>query len=115
MQRVCFRLQVKADRLAEYKARHRQVWPDMLRALQHAGWHNYSLFLAESGELIGYFETSSLLEAQRAMDRTEVNTRWQAEMSDFFDDLGDAAPDQGFVVLEEIFHLEDQLPSDSPT
>jgi L-rhamnose mutarotase len=33
MQRVCFQLQVKPDRLDEYRARHAAVWPDMLRAL----------------------------------------------------------------------------------
>ena len=30
--RVCFQLQVKPDRLAEYKERHAHVWPDMLAA-----------------------------------------------------------------------------------
>jgi L-rhamnose mutarotase len=30
-------------------------------------------------------------------------------MSEFFDDLEGRAPDEGFLVLEEIFHLEDQL------
>jgi L-rhamnose mutarotase len=109
MQRVCFRLQVKADRLDEYKLRHRTVWPDMLRALHDAGWHNYSLFLADGGELVGYFETPSLDEAQRAMARTEVNARWQAEMAGFFEQLAGASPDQALTVLEEIFHLEDQL------
>jgi L-rhamnose mutarotase len=29
MQRVCFVLQVKPDRLDEYRERHRNVWPDM--------------------------------------------------------------------------------------
>ncbi len=49
MQRVCFRLQVKPDRIEEYKARHAAVWPEMLRALARTGWHNYSLFLGEDG------------------------------------------------------------------
>ena len=43
------------------------------------------------------------------MARTEVNARWQAEMAEFFEDLEGRAPDEGFLVLEEIFHLEDQL------
>jgi L-rhamnose mutarotase len=30
-------------------------------------------------------------------------------MADFFVELGDARPDTGFVRLEEVFHLEDQL------
>lgn len=42
------------------------------------------------------------------MNRTEVNGRWQADMAGFFEELGDNTPDQGFLELEEVFHLEDQ-------
>jgi L-rhamnose mutarotase len=115
MQRVCFQLQVKPDRLEEYKQRHRAVWPDMLAALAATGWHNYSLFLREDGLLIGYVETSSLDEALAGMEATEVNARWQAEMAEFFEALGDARPDTGFLQLEEVFHLEDQLIHDPRT
>jgi len=109
MRRVCFQLQVRPERLEEYRDRHRAVWPEMLRALASTGWRNYSLFLRPDGLLIGYFETDSLEQARAGMAATEVNTRWQAEMGEFFVDLGDARPDTGFVELEEIFHLEDQL------
>ena len=37
MERVCFLLRVRADRLDEYKERHRSVWPEMLKALQATG------------------------------------------------------------------------------
>lgn len=106
--RVCFQLQVKQGRIAEYRARHAAVWPDLLQALAETGWHNYSLFLREDGLLIGYFETDSLVRARAGMASTEVNSRWQAEMSGFFEDL-DGPADEGFLVLDEIFHLEDQL------
>jgi L-rhamnose mutarotase len=43
------------------------------------------------------------------MAATEVNARWQAEMAEFFEDLGEQAPDTGFLVLDEIFNLEEQL------
>lgn len=109
MQRVCFQLQVKPDRIAEYTERHAAVWPDMLVALAESGWHNYSLFLRPDGLLIGYVETPSFEAAQAAMASTSVNARWQAEMGEFFVDLGDAQPDQGFVLLQEVFHLDDQL------
>jgi L-rhamnose mutarotase len=110
MPRVCFQLQVKRDRIEEYKTRHAAVWPDMLQALHLTGWHNYSLFLREDGLLIGYFETpDSVQAAQAGMAATEVNARWQAEMGDFFEQLDGQAPDEGFLVLEEVFHLEDQL------
>jgi L-rhamnose mutarotase len=109
MSRVCFQLQVKPDRIDEYRARHAEVWPDMLQALVDTGWHNYSLFLRADGLLIGYLETPSLEDAVTGMARTEVNRRWQAEMAEFFEELDGRQPDQGFLVLEEVFHLEDQL------
>ena len=109
MQRVCFQLQVKPERIDDYRARHRAGWPDMLQALKAAGWGNYSLFLRADGLLIGYTETPSLAAAQQLMAATAVNARWQAEMAEFFVELDGATPDTGFVVLEEIFNLDDQL------
>jgi L-rhamnose mutarotase len=107
MPRYCFQLHVRPGRLDEYKERHRAVWPEMLGALRDTGWRNYSLFLRADGLLIGYVEADDLSAAQAGMAATEVNTRWQSEMAPFFVDL-DGRPDEGFVLLEEVFHLEDQ-------
>ncbi len=109
MPRYCFSLQVRPDRLEEYAERHQAVWPDMLAALDETGWRNYSLFLREDGLLIGYVEADDLAQAQAAMDRTEVNGRWQAQMASYFTGIDGRAPDQGFRLLREVFHLEDQL------
>jgi L-rhamnose mutarotase len=117
MERVCFQLQVKPERLEEYRERHEAVWPDMVQALARAGWHNYSLFVREDGLLIGYFETPSLEAAQAGMAATEVNARWQAEMADLFVNLGEdplARADTSFLRLTEVFHLEDQLDAGPP-
>jgi L-rhamnose mutarotase len=102
MQRYCFCLQVRTDRRDAYVERHRDVWPEMQAALREAGWHNYSLFLREDGLLIGYVESPDLEAAQRAMAATEVNARWQAEMTEFFTA---GQPDESFLLLPEIFHL----------
>ena len=105
MSRVCFLLRVRPERLDEYKARHREVWPEMLDALRRTGWRNYSLFLRDDGLLVGYLETDDFAATQRGMEETDVNARWQAEMAPFFE-LGDGErPDTGFVRLEEIFHV----------
>jgi L-rhamnose mutarotase len=109
VRRVCFTLQVHPDRLAEYRRRHAAVWPGMLAALKAAGWHDYSLFLRADGLLVGYLHTDDLAAAQAAMDATEVNARWQAEMAPFFAGLPGGRPDLGLQELPEIFHLEDQL------
>jgi L-rhamnose mutarotase len=106
--RVCFQLQVRPERIAEYRERHAAVWPEMLQALKDTGWNNYSLFLRADGLLIGYLETPDLAAAQEGMAATEVNARWQAQMGEFFVDL-EGAPDAGFLQLTEVFNLEDQL------
>jgi len=106
MTRVGFCLQVKRDRLAEYKERHAHVWPEMQQALRDTGWRNYSLFLRDDGLLFGYVEVESIEASVEAMGKTEVNARWQAEMAPFFEQLGDLRPDEGFLRLDEIFHLD---------
>lgn len=103
--RVCFTLRVKRDRLAEYKQRHRAVWPEMLEALRQAGWHNYSLYLRDDGLLIGYVETPDFDRALAAMAKTDVNRRWQQEMAEFFEGEPGLKADEQMKPLEEVFHL----------
>jgi L-rhamnose mutarotase len=100
MERICFQLHVCPERLDEYRERHRAVWPEMLDALRAAGWRNYSLFLRPDGLLIGYLETEDFDAAQRAMEETQVNARWQAEMAPLF------ARELSFERLEEVFHTD---------
>ncbi len=106
MERVCFLLKVRSERLDEYKERHRVVWPGMLQALREMGWHNYSLFLRNDGLLVGYFETPDYQKALAGMAKREVNTRWQREMAPFFENLEGRRPDEGFLRVEEVYHLD---------
>jgi L-rhamnose mutarotase len=103
VERVCFLLRVRSDRLDEYRARHREVWPEMLAALRETGWSNYSLFLRDDGLLVGYLETEDFEAAQRGTQARDVNARWQAEMAEFFESC---RPDHAFERLDEVFHLE---------
>lgn len=112
MIRVCFQLQVAPDRTDEYRRRHAAVWPEMLREIEAAGRRNYSLFLGEDGLLIGYYETESVERSDAYLARSEVAARWEAEMSEFF--VGDGRPDRTATALDEVFHLEDQLPEITP-
>ena len=105
MQRVCFLLRVKPDRLDEYKKAHENVWPEMRAALTKHGWHNYSLFLAPDGLLVGYVETPDFARAVAGMQDEDVNARWQAEMKEFFVELTSGAADTSMAPLEQVFYL----------
>jgi L-rhamnose mutarotase len=89
----------------EYKSRHANVWPEMREALRAAGWNNYTLFLEPSGVLIGYVESEDFTAAQAAMAVTDINAKWQAQMSKFFVGII-GGPDDSIVPIEEVFHLD---------
>ncbi|MBL9121697.1 MAG: L-rhamnose mutarotase [Phycisphaerae bacterium] len=106
MERVCFLLRVKADRLADYRIRHKEVWQEMREALSRHGWTNYSLFLASDGLLVGYVETPEFSAALAGMQAEEVNARWQREMAQYFEGLESGAADTSLRPLELVFHLD---------
>jgi L-rhamnose mutarotase len=97
--RICFLLKVRPEKVEEYRARHTRVWPEMLDALRQTGWRNYGL-------LVGYLETDDFEQSCAAMKNHPINARWQAEMSPFFEALGEGAADDNMFQLEEVFHLD---------
>jgi L-rhamnose mutarotase len=105
MERVCFLLKVRPEKVAEYKQRHESVWPDMLTALAQTGWRNYSLFLRPDGLLVGYCEVESFEKALDDMKKHPVNDKWQDAMAPFFEGLGAGGADDNMMRLEEVFHL----------
>lgn len=108
MTRVCFQLRVDPDRLDEYRRRHAAVWPEMLRELEASGRHNYSLFLRPDGLLIGYYETDSVADSDAHLAVSRVAASWEEHMADLFVGRSGRA-DWTATVLEEVFHLADQL------
>lgn len=107
MIRVGFKFKVKEEKLAEYSAHHRAVWPDMLEALRRNGWHNYSIFACKDGLLFGYFEAEESFAASLAgMAKEDINTKWQEFMAPYFEIMDGEHPDENMVELAEVFHLD---------
>jgi L-rhamnose mutarotase len=101
-ERSAFVLQIRPDKIDEYVAAHRHVWPEMLAALRRAGIRNYSIF-RKGSEVFGYFEADDLEAAAAYMEAQEVNARWQDTMAEL---LEERVPDAGPPALEEIFRLD---------
>jgi L-rhamnose mutarotase len=104
--RSCFLLKVRPEKLQEYKARHAQVWPEMLEALRASGWRNYSLFLRPDGVVVGYVESDDFEKCRAAMKNHPINARWQADMAPFFASTNGHTADDLMLPLEEVFHLD---------
>jgi len=80
----------------------------MLVEIAASGRRNYSLFLSESGQLIGYYETDDDDAAQRYLEASPVATRWESEMARFFVGLS-GRPDQAARRIPQVFNLEQQI------
>jgi L-rhamnose mutarotase len=93
---------VKPDRIEEYVAAHRAVWPEMLGALRTAGIRNYTIFRA-GHEMFGYFESDNLHHAEQYLGAQEVSVRWQDAMAELLDER---VPDGGPPPLEVVFRLD---------
>ena len=106
MERVAFTLKVKKDRMEEYKQEHDSIWPDLVEAVQRNGFHNYSIFLDDNGNLFAYAEVDeSLDKSLEGTANEESNLRWQAHMADMFENL-EGRPDQSMSRLKQVFYLE---------
>jgi L-rhamnose mutarotase len=101
-QRSGFVLRVKPDRIDEYVAAHRAVWPALLAALREAGIGNYTIFRAGT-TVFGYFESDDLEAAAAYLAAQEVSVRWQDAMAEL---LEERVPDGGPPPLEQIFRLD---------
>ena len=108
MKRMGMVIGVKPERIAEYKKTHAAVWPEVLAKISDCNMRNYTIFLREPENLLfGYFEAADSFQASLAgMETEEVNERWQAAMSPYFEALGGARPDENMLEITEVFHLD---------
>ena len=80
----------------------------MLRELKAAGWNNYSLFLAATG----CWSATSMRRLRRGAGPDGADGRQRPLAGGDGRPVRrhrDSRPDQGFLALDEIFNLEDQL------
>jgi L-rhamnose mutarotase len=100
--RVGFVLRVKPDRIDDYVAAHREVWPEMLRALKDAGIRDYSIF-RDGNRVFGTFATDDLDATEAFLAAQPVCGRWQDAMAEY---LEQRVADAGPAALPEIFRLD---------
>jgi L-rhamnose mutarotase len=105
MARVAFRLRVRPERIAEYEAAHRKVWPELLQLLKEVGISQYSIFRSGT-DLFFYMHVDDFERAWRQIDANPVNQRWQAQMAPLFEPLPDVAAGERFPMMREVFYLE---------
>ena len=105
MDRYAWKATVKEGKLAEYKRRHDEIWPEMVDVLKEAGICNYSIWNV-GNELFGYYECEKGAEfAAKVQAESPVVDRWNEYMKDVMvmemDPVTGAQPK-----LVEVFRLD---------
>jgi L-rhamnose mutarotase len=103
-ERGLFTLVVHPDRIAEYDDRHAHPWPEMMRALDEAGFHNYTGF--RSGSHVVYYGEfyPDMARVVAAIGTTDVNRRWNVSFEGIITTITDATGN--LVTGREVFHVD---------
>jgi L-rhamnose mutarotase len=104
MTRVASVMKLKPGFEAEYKRRHDEIWPELVKELEAAGVSDYSIYLDRKTLFLFAFQkvkdhnSSALLPAQ------PIVKKWWKYMADIMDTNPDNSPVS--IPLEEVFHMD---------
>lgn len=105
-------IEVREEKIEEYKTLHAAVWPEILEQIKKSNIQNYSIFLRKLPDgkfyLFSYFEYIGTnfhadMEAMAADPRTQ---EWWAVCKPCQSPLPDRAEGEWWASMEEVFHFD---------
>lgn len=109
MRRMGWVIQVRPEKIAEYKALHAKPWPAVIARITACGIRNYSIYLREPENLLfACFEYHGVdFEADMAqMAQDETTQRWWAVCMPCQEPLASNKSGEWWASMEEVFHCE---------
>ena len=100
-------LQLRPEKLEEYKEYHREVWPEVLAVIRENNITNYSIFYRK-GMLFSYFEyVGEDFEGDMARIKNHPDSqKWYEVMEPMQIPLPDREPDEWWSLMEPVFYME---------
>jgi L-rhamnose mutarotase len=112
MQRYGSVIEVKPDKIDEYKKLHAAAWPEVLEMIAACNIHNYSIYLRKLPDgnyyLFSYFEyTGDDFAADGAkMAADPMTQKWWDVCKPCHNPLPDRADGEWWAEMEEVFHCD---------
>jgi L-rhamnose mutarotase len=103
MQRIGLLLNVRPEKLEEYRQLHKPIPADLAAELKAAGISNYSLWLRPDGVEFGYLECEDWEAACEYLKDAPAHVRWQEQMREYL--LDESQGGQPVELLEMAFLL----------
>jgi L-rhamnose mutarotase len=103
MEKYAFRMRLNPGMALEYRARHDEIWPELVDLLKDAGISDYSIHLDEETNLL--FGVLWRTDDHKMADLPShpIMQKWWAHMADIMDTRADNEPVA--VPLNTVFHL----------
>jgi L-rhamnose mutarotase len=107
MQRYGMVIQVKPEKLGEYKRLHAAVWPEVLQMIQKCHIRNYSIYYKDSF-LFSYFEYfGEDFKADMARMAADPKTQeWWKVTAPCQEPLPTRGENEWWANMEEVFHAD---------
>ncbi|MEI2722000.1 MAG: L-rhamnose mutarotase [Verrucomicrobiota bacterium] len=103
MKRFAFKMKLFPGFKEEYRKRHGEIWPELVKLLKDQGIGNYSIFYdEETNILFAYQEQSGESSSQDCA--LEVVKKWWKYMADIMETNPDNSPVS--IPLEQVFFME---------
>ena len=105
-------IEVKPEKLEEYKRLHAAVWPGVLKMIKACNLRNYSIYLRKLPDgrhyLFSYFEYAGgdFVADMAKMAADPETQRWWAVCKPCHEPFADRAPDEWWAGMEELFHQD---------
>ncbi len=105
-------IEVRDEKIEEYKRLHADVWPGVLAMIEQCNIHNYSIYLRRLPDgkhyLFSYFEyTGADLDADMAKMAADPTTqKWWDVCKPCHNPLPDRAEGEWWADMEEVFHCD---------
>ncbi len=104
MTRAAFTMKLKPGFEAEYRRRHDEIWPELVKELEAAGVSDYSIYLDPKTLTLFAFQKLKDHNRSASLASTAIVKKWWKYMADIMDTNADNSPVT--TELVEVFHMD---------
>jgi L-rhamnose mutarotase len=102
--RFAFKMKLFPGFKEEYRKRHNEIWPELVKLLKGTGVGNYSIFLDEETDTLFAYQEVSGSSSSQNLGSEEIVKKWWKYMADIMETNPDNSPVS--IPLEPVFYME---------
>jgi len=104
MKRNAFKMKLKKGCEQEYKKRHDEIWPDLVKVHSDAGISDYSIYFDQETLILFAFQKLTDDHTTADLPNDPLIRKWWTYMADLMETNPDGSPK--VTALKEVFHMD---------